>query len=467
MQKGLDMGFEHIINKNVINFVKDNTSLIKNLPQQGQNNKNQQDQDQYDEMRRFKESKADGDSNEYTDANDNTDDYANTDTNTDNNTDDNNTNNDTANNDTANNATDYNNDYNNTTDYTNNDANGSEFVESGEFVDPQESTNERSENQKEEPYEVKIMNKRELTKAKNEYLAKMARLSKYEIFAYKTFTLADDYDDIKNEYERMIEIKNIESWQKKCKSLVIGFSGITEYLMYSMGNPYDIELKGWSKQMTIELDDEQYEEVFEQLYVKYHDVIEISPELKLCGMLLFSGYAFNMSNKHARSMYSKEPDLNEVLKRNPRMKDEFETELHQLQKERMAKEGQSVNSSSTNNSFLSTITNLFSQQSSVKPVATAQSSQSSQSTQPTQSSQPTQPNKIPRMSAGRTTINKKNNREGVGTVDTLSIAPTDCDDIMELLKENDKVHGLNQNHARRLSINDSEISSNFSRRVRS
>ena len=45
MPKGLDMGFENIINKNVVNFVKDNTSLIKNIPgeghrqsQQGQSN---------------------------------------------------------------------------------------------------------------------------------------------------------------------------------------------------------------------------------------------------------------------------------------------------------------------------------------------------------------------------------------------------------------------------------------------
>ena len=97
-----------------------------------------------------------------------------------------------------------------------------------------------------------------------------------------------------------------------------------------MGNPYDIELKGWSKQMTVELDDEEYEEVFEQLYEKYHDVIELSPEVKLCGMILFSGFAFHKSSKHAKSMCSKDPNLDEVLRRNPRMKEEFERELHKL-----------------------------------------------------------------------------------------------------------------------------------------
>jgi tetrahydromethanopterin S-methyltransferase subunit B len=77
-------------------------------------------------------------------------------------------------------------------------------------------------------------------------------------------------------------------------------------------NPFEIQLDGWSENVMENVDD--YDEVFEELYVKYRSKMHVAPEIKLIMMLGGSAMMFHLTNSMFKSVM---PNMNDVIKQNP------------------------------------------------------------------------------------------------------------------------------------------------------
>jgi hypothetical protein len=77
-------------------------------------------------------------------------------------------------------------------------------------------------------------------------------------------------------------------------------------------NPLDIHLDGWSESVMDGVDD--YDDVFEELYVKYRGKAKMAPELKLMMMLGGSATMFHLTHSMFKSAM---PQMNDVIKQNP------------------------------------------------------------------------------------------------------------------------------------------------------
>jgi hypothetical protein len=77
-------------------------------------------------------------------------------------------------------------------------------------------------------------------------------------------------------------------------------------------NPFEIQLDGWSENLMENQDD--YDEVFEELYVKYRTKMNVAPEIKLIMMLGGSAMMFHLTNSMFKQVM---PNVNDVMKQNP------------------------------------------------------------------------------------------------------------------------------------------------------
>ena len=77
-------------------------------------------------------------------------------------------------------------------------------------------------------------------------------------------------------------------------------------------NPFEVQLEGWSESVMENVDD--YDGVFEELYVKYRSKITVAPEIKLIMMLGGSAMMFHLTNSMFKSVM---PNMNDVMKQNP------------------------------------------------------------------------------------------------------------------------------------------------------
>jgi hypothetical protein len=78
-------------------------------------------------------------------------------------------------------------------------------------------------------------------------------------------------------------------------------------------NPFDLQLEGWSESVMENQDD--YDTVFEELYVKYRTKMHVAPEVKLILMLGGSAMMFHLTSTMMKSL----PNMGDVLKQNPEM----------------------------------------------------------------------------------------------------------------------------------------------------
>jgi hypothetical protein len=77
-------------------------------------------------------------------------------------------------------------------------------------------------------------------------------------------------------------------------------------------DPFDLKLDGWSETVMENADD--YDEVFEDLYVKYRSSVKVAPEIKLMMMVGGSGMMFHLTNSMFKSVM---PNVNDVMRQNP------------------------------------------------------------------------------------------------------------------------------------------------------
>ena len=146
---------------------------------------------------------------------------------------------------------------------------------------------------------------------KADLLNKIARLQKKGFSPGRKFTIHSDVEELRTEYKRIVYgIEADQSIKFQRRMLIACVTGI-EFLNKRY-DPFDVQLDGWSETMMEGLDD--YDGVFEELYAKYRDKVNVAPEIKLIMMVGGSAMMFHLTNSMFKNAM---PNMKDVMKKNP------------------------------------------------------------------------------------------------------------------------------------------------------
>lgn len=163
------------------------------------------------------------------------------------------------------------------------------------------------------------MNQEEEKKKKMEMINKLNRMESKGFTLTKRFTMDNSVDEIQEEYDRLVDQKNLEAslrFQRQCMMGVV--TGME--MLNNKFDPFGWELDGWSESVHENIED--FDEVFEELFDKYKGRGNMPPELKLMMSLVGSGFMFHMSNSFFRAKSAAMDPMN-VFKSNPELAKQF------------------------------------------------------------------------------------------------------------------------------------------------
>jgi len=146
---------------------------------------------------------------------------------------------------------------------------------------------------------------------KADILNKLSRLEKKGFNVNKRLNAYSSITELRTEFKRiMYGIETEQSVKFSRRMLIACVTGV-EFLNKRY-NPFDVQLEGWSESVMENVDD--YDGVFEELYVKYRNKVAVAPEIKLIMMLGGSAMMFHLTNSMFKTAM---PNMNDVLKQNP------------------------------------------------------------------------------------------------------------------------------------------------------
>ena len=157
----------------------------------------------------------------------------------------------------------------------------------------------------------------EIQKEKQELLFKFARLEQRGIHLTKKFTMHSNFEEMKEEYERLKRNREIDNSIKFQRKMLMAFSTGVEFLNNKF-DPFDVKLDGWSENVHESISD--YDEVFEELHEKYKEKAQMAPELKLLMMVGGSAFMFHLTNTMFKSSL---PGMGDIMKQNPDLMKQF------------------------------------------------------------------------------------------------------------------------------------------------
>ena len=146
---------------------------------------------------------------------------------------------------------------------------------------------------------------------KADLVNKLGRLEKKGFTVNKRLNAYSPIDELRNEVKRITYSIDVDKSVKFARRMLIACTTGLEF-MNKKYNPFEIQLDGWSENVMENVDD--YDEVFEELYVKYRSKMHVAPEIKLIMMLGGSAMMFHLTNSMFKSVM---PNMNDVIKQNP------------------------------------------------------------------------------------------------------------------------------------------------------
>jgi hypothetical protein len=184
--------------------------------------------------------------------------------------------------------------------------------EDGEY----EETDDRIKNKKSakiNPYKDELNEKKEILYQLNRLQLKGTKIP-------HNFTINSNIDDMRNEYNKIIRDRDIDSSVRFQRKMLMAFVTGTEYLN-TRYDPFTIKLEGWSEQVHENIED--FDDIFEELHVKYKSKGKsMPPELRLFISLSGSAFMFHLTSKMFKE--SSIPGVEEVLKANPELMKQFQ-----------------------------------------------------------------------------------------------------------------------------------------------
>lgn len=150
-------------------------------------------------------------------------------------------------------------------------------------------------------------------KEKADFINKLNRLEQKGFPVSRKFTMDNSLEEIKTEYSRLVDARNLETSIKFQRQMLMGAITGMEWLNGRF-DPFDLKLDGWSESVHENVED--FDEIFEELYDKYKDKGKMSPEMRLIMAVGGSGFMCHVSNTFFRS---KMPSMDDLLKKNPEL----------------------------------------------------------------------------------------------------------------------------------------------------
>jgi hypothetical protein len=157
----------------------------------------------------------------------------------------------------------------------------------------------------------------EIQKEKAEYIRKLERLEKRGFNIHKKYTMESDFNEVKNEFDRLARQRECDQSVKFQRKMLVAFITAIEFLNNKF-DPVDLKLEGWSESIHENLND--YDDVFEELHEKYKGKSQMAPELKLLLMVGGSGFMFHLTNTMFKSSL---PGMGDVMRQNPDLMKQF------------------------------------------------------------------------------------------------------------------------------------------------
>ena len=146
---------------------------------------------------------------------------------------------------------------------------------------------------------------------KADLINKLGRLEKKGFAVNKRLNAYSNVDELRTEVKRITYSIDVEQSIRFSRRMLVACVTGLEFLNKRY-NPFEIQLEGWSESVMENVDD--YDTVFEELYVKYRTKINVAPEVKLIMMLGGSAMMFHLTNSMFKSVM---PNMNDVMKQNP------------------------------------------------------------------------------------------------------------------------------------------------------
>ena len=146
---------------------------------------------------------------------------------------------------------------------------------------------------------------------KSDLINKLARLEKKGFAVNKRLNAYSNIDELRSEVKRITYSIDVEQSVRFSRRMLVACVTGLEFLNKRY-NPFEIQLEGWSESVMENVDD--YDGVFEELYVKYRSKVSVAPEVKLIMMLGGSAMMFHLTNSMFKSVM---PNMNDVMKQNP------------------------------------------------------------------------------------------------------------------------------------------------------
>ena len=146
---------------------------------------------------------------------------------------------------------------------------------------------------------------------KADLVNKLGRLEKRGFTVNKRLNAYSNIDDLRTEVKRITYSIDVDKSIKFSRRMLVACCTGIEFLNKKY-NPFEIQLEGWSENVMDSVED--YDEVFEELYVKYRTKMHVAPELKLIMMLGGSAMMFHLTNSMMKSIM---PNVNDIMKQNP------------------------------------------------------------------------------------------------------------------------------------------------------
>jgi hypothetical protein len=161
------------------------------------------------------------------------------------------------------------------------------------------------------------LTEQELLREKFEMLRKLETLEEKGANLSKKYSMDNDLDEMKGEYEFLMnEKEKSNSIKFQGKVLTTMITGL-EFLN-SKFDPFDVKLDGWSEQINENVED--YDEIFAELHEKYKSKAKMAPEIKLLFQLASSGIMIHMTNTMFKSAL---PGMDDIMRQNPDLMNQF------------------------------------------------------------------------------------------------------------------------------------------------
>jgi hypothetical protein len=148
---------------------------------------------------------------------------------------------------------------------------------------------------------------------KSDLLNKLARLEKKGFTVNKRLNAYSNVDELRAEVKRITYSIDVEQSIRFSRRMLVACVTGLEFLNKRY-NPFEVQLEGWSESVMENVDD--YDGVFEELYVKYRSKVSVAPEVKLIMMLGGSAMMFHLTNSMFKTAI---PNMNDVIKQNPEL----------------------------------------------------------------------------------------------------------------------------------------------------